>query len=62
MERKQADRVVDTMNTLERARALQGMHEALLLGNLTLAATSRVRKALRSAGEAMTLVYGAPHR
>lgn len=58
MERKQSSRVVDTMNAMERARAVEGMNQALLLAEVTLAGVTRVRNALNSAGKAMTLVYG----
>jgi len=58
MERKEPSRVFDTMNATERARALEGMQQALLLADITLAATSRIRNALKSAGQAMSLAYG----
>ena len=58
MESRQIDQVIDTMNVMDRARALRGMHQAMLLGNLVDAIVSGVRGALRSAGHAMTLVYG----
>jgi hypothetical protein len=51
-------RVIDTLNALERARALQGMHDALFLGNLTLATMSRIRAALSRVGQALSLAYG----
>jgi hypothetical protein len=50
--------VIDTMNVVERARALEGMHQALLLESFAHAISSRVRRALNSAWHAMTLVYG----
>jgi hypothetical protein len=58
MERKQRLRVLDTMNAIERARAQEGMHQAMHLADLTLALVSRIRNALDSAGQAMTLAYG----
>jgi hypothetical protein len=58
MESKQFESVFDTMNEMERARALQAMHTALLLEKLASAIVARVRRALRSAGHAMTLAYG----
>jgi hypothetical protein len=58
MERKQIDQVYDTMNLMDRARALRGMHQAMLLGNLADALASGVRDALSGAGRAMALVYG----
>ena len=58
MDTKQIESVVGTMNPMERARALQGMHTALLIERLFDAMASRVRKAVRSAGQAMALVYG----
>ena len=58
MDTKQLESVIGTMNTMERARALQGMHTALLIERLFDAIAARVRKAARSAGHAMTLVYG----
>jgi hypothetical protein len=57
MESKQL-RVIDTMNVFERARALEGMRQALLLESFVQAISSRVRSALNSAWDAMTLVYG----
>jgi len=36
------------MSTIERARAYQGMKQAMALGNLTLEACSRIRALLRS--------------
>ena len=58
METNQFDSVIATMNTMDRARALQAMHTALLIERLASAIVSRARRALRSAGHAMTLVYG----
>jgi len=58
MESRQAGRVVDTMNTLERQRAVEGMNQAMLLAELVSAGVTRIRSALRSAEHAMTLVYG----
>ena len=58
METKEVTKVIDTMNAMDRARALQGMHQAVLLGNLVDAFVARVRGALDSAAQAMTLVYG----
>ena len=46
------------MNAIERARAEEGMKQALLLADLTLAGVRHVRNALNSAGHAMSLVYG----
>ena len=58
MHGKQFESVLDTMNVMERARALRAMHQALLLEKLASAIVARVRRALRSACHAMTLVYG----
>jgi hypothetical protein len=58
MQTKQRESVINTMNEMERARALDGMHTALLIERLFSAIASRLRKALRSAEHAMTLVYG----
>jgi hypothetical protein len=66
MERNQANRFNDTpntlanvrMNALERARAEEGMAQAMLLAELTLAGVARVRHALDSAGHAMYLAFG----
>ena len=58
MERKRPLRVLDTMNAIERARAQEGMHQAMLLADLALALVSRIRNALDSGGQAMTLAYG----
>ena len=46
------------MNAIERARAEEGMKQALLLADLTLAGVRHVRNALNSAGRAISLVYG----
>jgi hypothetical protein len=46
------------MNALERARAQEGMEQALLLADLTLAGVARIRNALDSVGDAMYLAYG----
>ena len=46
------------MNAIERARAEEGMHQAMALANLTLAGAARVRHALNSVGQAMYVVYG----
>jgi hypothetical protein len=46
------------MNTYERARAREGMAQAMLLADLTLAGTTHVRNALDSAGHAMYLAFG----
>jgi hypothetical protein len=54
--------VIDTMNVLQRARALRDAHQAMLLANLFEAIATRVRGALSAAGHAMTLVYGRPVR
>jgi hypothetical protein len=62
MNGKRTSEVLSTMYAVERARALQGMHQALRVEKLFSAATSRVRNALGSAGRAMTLVYGRPGR
>lgn len=62
MEHDQINSVNDTMNALERARALRDAHQAMLLGNLADAIASRVRGALSDAGRAMTLVYGRANR
>jgi hypothetical protein len=58
METKQLTKVIDTMNVMDRARALQGMHQAVLLVSLADAIVTRVRGALNSSTQAMTLVYG----
>ena len=58
METKQVTKVIDTMNVMDRARALQGMHQAVLFGNLVDAFVARVRGALNSSAQAMTLAYG----
>jgi hypothetical protein len=58
MEHEQTNQVIDTMNVLERARALRDAHQAMLLASLFDAIASRVRGALTAAGHAMTLVYG----
>ena len=58
MQTTQIESVIGTMNAMERARALQGMHAALLIERLFRAIGSGVRRAARSAGRAMTLVYG----
>lgn len=46
------------MNPIERARAEEGMKQALLLADLTLAGVRHVRNALDSAGHAMYLAFG----
>jgi len=46
------------MNSIERARAEEGMKHALLLANLTLAGVAHMRNALNSVARAMSLVYG----
>jgi hypothetical protein len=58
MKRAQKESVIDSMNAIERARALRGMHQAMLLRRLADALTSQVRSALASAGHAMSQVYG----
>ena len=58
MQTRQIESVIASMNEMERARALQGMHTALLIERLFSAIASRARKAWRSAARAMTLVYG----
>lgn len=51
MERSQGNRTGskgfgnESMTAIEQARAVEGMHQALLLGTLTLAAMMRVRNA-----------------
>ncbi|HKE38673.1 MAG TPA: hypothetical protein VKG21_02450 [Casimicrobiaceae bacterium] len=62
MNRKRTSEVFGTMNAVERARASQGMHQALRLERLFSATVARVRNALGSAERAMTLVYGRPGR
>jgi hypothetical protein len=65
MERSQRHRIPGTpdrssglqMNAIERTRAEEGMKQALLLADLTLAGVKRVRTALNSAAHAMSLVY-----
>ena len=58
METRQIESVIATMNTMERARALRAMHQALLIERLFSAIGTRVRRAVHSARHAMTLVYG----
>ena len=58
MQTRQIESVIASMNEMERARALRGMHTALLIERLFTAIASRARKGLRSAKHAMTLVYG----
>jgi len=58
MDSTQGSRVIDTMNAVERQRAVEGMNQAMLLADLVSAGICRVRNALRSAEHAMTLVYG----
>ena len=58
MQRKQALRVIDTMNAMERTRASREAQQAMRLANLADALASGVRSALADAGRAMTLVYG----
>ena len=66
MERSQCSRIPGMpnrssglqMNAIERARAEEGMKQALLLAGLTLAGVRHVRNALNSAGHAMSVVYG----
>ena len=62
MKSNEINQVIDTMNVMDRARALRGMHQAMALGNLVDAITSSVRGAVNSAGHAMTLVYGQTSR
>ena len=62
MQRKQALRVIDTMNAMERARASREARQAMRLANLAEALASGVRNALADAGRAMTLVYGRSFR
>jgi hypothetical protein len=57
MHSKEFESVLRTMNVVERARALRAMHQALLIEQFTSSIVARVRKALRSAGDAMTLAY-----
>jgi hypothetical protein len=58
MKHAHPESVIDSMNAIERARALRGVHQAMVLRGLVDAIVSRVRRALASAGHAMTLVYG----
>ena len=66
MERSHRSRILGTpnrssglqMSTIERARAEEGMKQALLLADLTLAGVKHFRNALNSAGHAMSVVYG----
>ncbi len=58
MDTKQMESVIGTMSGHERAEALRAMHQALFVERLFSAIALRVRKAFRSAGRAMTLVYG----
>ena len=60
MKRNETSQVADSMNARDRAHAQRGMHQAMALGNLVNALTASVRGAVRSAGHAMTLVYGRP--
>ncbi len=46
------------MSAYAQARAHEQMLQAKALGEFTLAAVARVRRALKSAGDAMTLAYG----
>jgi hypothetical protein len=57
MKSKQLNQIVDTMNVMDRARALRGMHQAILLANVADAIATRARRALESAGRALTVVY-----
>jgi len=56
MERQQILQVIDTMSAAERADALRGMHQAMVLGNLVDAVVSGVRGALRKVRRATTMV------
>ena len=66
MERNRNGRISSTqnrlselqMNPIERARAEEGMKQAMLLADLTLAGVKHVRNALDSAGHAMYLAFG----
>ena len=58
MESKQPISVSNTMNAFERARAQEGMNQAMLLADLTLEGLDSVRYALDSAGQAMFLAFG----
>ena len=58
METRQIESVISTMNTMERARALRAMHQALLIERLFTAIGTRARKAVKSARHAMTIAYG----
>jgi hypothetical protein len=58
MQTREIKSVIAAMNAVERERALRGMHTALLIERLFRAIGSGIRRALRSAGHAMTLVYG----
>ena len=58
MQRQQASSVIDTMNAYERGQALRNMRTALRLASLAENIASSARGFFRSAGQAMTLVYG----
>ena len=58
MDTKQIESVVARMSPMERARALQGMHTALLIERIFSGLGAGARRALRSARHAMTLAYG----
>ena len=58
MQTRQLESVFATMNEMERTRALQGMRTALRVERLFSAIGSAIRRALRSARHAMTVVYG----
>lgn len=62
MQRKQALRVIGTMNVMERTRASRDAQQAMRLANLADALASGVRNALADASRAMTLVYGRSFR
>jgi len=53
---------IDTMNVMDRARALRAAHQAMLLANMYDATATRIRRALADAGRAMTLIYGRASR
>ena len=55
MERQQIMQVINTMNISERRRALRGMRQAMLLGQLWDGVASTLRRTLRSVARATTV-------
>jgi hypothetical protein len=58
MQRQQPESVLNTMNAVERARAQEGMNQAMFLADVTLAGLDSIRFAIDSAGRAMFLAFG----